>query len=279
MTDDSAATDALVAQIGDAKITKEDFDNRYKRFTRGKTDPDSLLMALIRVREFGTVVLPDIARSKGLEKTDSYKFSSHQKEIQTVSDAYLQSLYDKELKMTDEVLEEYYKDNIDRYTIPRKYKTRQIALKIADDVNSLSPEEKAKKIKDLTDELNMLRAEIKNADDFAKVASDNSDDNATRTKGGDLGYIAEQYKNGFDGRLPKMKPGDISEPFVNGNSVYVIMVEDIQEPEVQSFDKVKDQVTQMWRNENQKKLRNELADKLLKSADYKFVYKPSDLTE
>ncbi|MCD6384939.1 peptidylprolyl isomerase [Candidatus Sumerlaeota bacterium] len=268
LASDTASTSAIVAEVGDFKLTKIQFQRRLGRYIKEGTPVEKQMEELIRLPEVGNILLPAKARELGIDKSEEYKKAIQQRIIQIYVDAYMQHLYDKEIKITEEDLREYYKENIDEFTIPRKYKVRQLLKKIHPELYSLSKEEREKAVKERIAEVEKIREKIKSAEDFAEMAKKYSDDRATKDKGGDLGYISESYRGGFNGRLQKMKPGEISEPFEFGAYIYLIMVEDIKEPEEQPYEKVKQSVERRCRQQKQKEYRDKLVANLLKEANF-----------
>ena len=84
-----------------------------------------------------------------------------------------------ELEVTDEEVETYYNDNSAQFEIPEQVQASHILLL----QNNERSGERAQA------ELNVLRSRIKAGADFAQLAREHSDDEATRDAGGDLGYF------------------------------------------------------------------------------------------
>lgn len=73
--------------------------------------------------------------------------------------------------------------------------------------------------------LTRLRERIKNGDDFASIAKANSDDKASATRGGDLGWVNPGATvPEFEEQMAKLSPGDISEPFKSRYGWHIIQV-------------------------------------------------------
>jgi peptidyl-prolyl cis-trans isomerase D len=76
-------------------------------------------------------------------------------------------------------------------------------------------------------------AEGKPAEDFAKLAREFSEDQATKSKGGDLGWINKDAKRDTDdplNRVFNMKQGEVSQPINKGDKYYVLKVTDRKIP-------------------------------------------------
>ena len=84
-----------------------------------------------------------------------------------------------ELEVTDDEVQAYYDDNPDQFEIPEQVRASHILLL----ENSERDAEQARSL------LNRLRGRIEAGEDFAALAREYSDDEATKEAGGDLGYF------------------------------------------------------------------------------------------
>ncbi|HXU35752.1 MAG TPA: SurA N-terminal domain-containing protein [Blastocatellia bacterium] len=78
-------------------------------------------------------------------------------------------------------------------------------------------------------------AEGKPGEDFAKLAREFSEDQATKAKGGDLGWINKDAKRDTDdplNRVFNMKQDEVSQPINRGNKYYVLKVTDRKLPTI-----------------------------------------------
>ncbi len=269
--DDKASTSAVVAEVGDVKITKEEFLKQLERYVANLPTPEEKLDELYRLADVRRIVLPAEAEKKDMDEKETFKEAFEELKIQLVADAYLRNLYDKEIKVADEALQKYYEENIERYTIPRMYKVRQIMKRVHPEFSNLSDSEQEKVREKRLEEMKKIREKIKSAEDFARMAEEYSEDPGTRNKGGDLGYVPESYRGGFDGKIKDMKAGDISEPFIMGAFAYLIMVEDVKEPEKQPFEEVKTRVERAWLTSQQQQIKKNLEETVLEEANVKIT--------
>ena len=81
-------------------------------------------------------------------------------------------------------LEQAWKDGAARFDQPRKVRARHILVKVAPGATPAADEAAKKK-------LEALAARIAKGEDFGKVAAEASEDEGTRSRGGDLGFVSE----------------------------------------------------------------------------------------
>lgn len=89
-----------------------------------------------------------------------------------------------------------------------------------------------------------LRERILKGEDFAKLASKESDDPVTKSKGGDLGELsldAAKWRIGEDALtvLPKLKIGEVSEPIESFNGYHIVKLEGKRVNLPQDYNKVR----------------------------------------
>lgn len=271
LADEKASSVAIVAEIGDLKLSKVEIEQRLGSVAPDKDAAIAQLEGLARLPEVLRIILPAEAKRLKVDKEKEFNSALRQVEIEVYAGAYMEKLFEREIKPTDEELKKYYESNPDKFTTPKQYKLRQILRKIHPQLHTLSEEEREKVVKERIAELEEVRKKIKSVEDFATMAKEHSEDPATKDKGGEVGYVIERYQRGFDGRLEKLKPGEVSEPFEFGAFVYLIMVEDIKEAQLQPFDEAKENVEAFYRSDKRRELHKNLVDQLLKEANYKFI--------
>lgn len=85
-----------------------------------------------------------------------------------------------------------------------------------------------------------LRAKIAGGEDFAKLATENSADPASKKDGGFLGYFGiGQMVPEFEAAVVKMQKGELSEPIKTAYGWHIIKLEDRRQKQPPSFDQVK----------------------------------------
>ena len=119
----------------------------------------------------------------------------------------------KKLNVTPEEVRDYYKSNLRDFTEPESIRAKHILVKIPPEANEQQIEEARKKAEEIL-------AKLKNGADFDKIAREESQDDATRAKGGDLGFFSKGTMNPELERVAaKLDIGKLSEPVRYGSGL------------------------------------------------------------
>ncbi len=138
-----------------------------------------------------------------------------------------------DLEVTDDEVQEYYDDNSAQFEIPEQVRASHILLL---ETGSRSGEQARA-------ELNDLRRRIENGEDFAALASEYSEDEATAASGGDLGYFGRgAMTRQFEEAVFAAGTGDLVGPVENQlgprTGHHLIRVQDRREGGRQTLDEV-----------------------------------------
>ncbi len=138
--------------------------------------------------------------------------------------------------ISDEVLESYYQQNINRFTIPEQRSARHILIKTsADDTEDILNEkrQRAAQILELA----------RSGEDFAELAKQYSE-GPTAPRGGDLGTFSRgQMVKPFEDAVFSLKEkGQISDIVETPYGFHIIKLEKIEPAHVKPFAEVKDQI-------------------------------------
>lgn len=138
----------------------------------------------------------------------------------------------KDSTPAEEEVSKYYQGNIDKYSLPERRKARHILIKSA---ATDSAEQKAAKRKKIDD----IAAKVKAGEDFAGLASKESEDSSA-SRGGDLGLFGRgQMIKPFEDAAFALQEGQVSEVVETGFGLHLIKLEKIEAAKVQSLDEVK----------------------------------------
>lgn len=152
------------------------------------------------------------------------------------------------IDVSDAVLRQVYNSAGDRFRTGERVNVRHILLK--------TTEKSADDIKKIEARAAELLKQIKGGADFAKLATENSDDTGTKVKGGDYGWMVKgQTVPAFEAAAFSLKKGEISNLVKTEYGFHIIQVMDRDEPKVKGFDEVKGELaTELRRQQSQPRM-------------------------
>lgn len=255
-SDDMGGEDVI--KVNDTALTKNYVDARIDQiFKQNQLESDDSFSGYYKAQIINGLVETELmvqdAKAKGIEVTDDEKSEFRQNLIdQTYGSeenfqAYLDE-YNVSDDMFDRMVEEklYYDKYLDilkeDITVDAQsyYDENSDQFDVADQVD-------AKHI--LVDDKETAEDIIKQLDDgadFAELAKEYSTDTATAQQGGELGYFtADQMITEFSDAAFALEPGEYTkEPVETSYGYHVILCEDKKAAHHQSFDEVKDELTE-----------------------------------
>jgi peptidyl-prolyl cis-trans isomerase D len=164
----------------------------------------------------------------------------------TVDDAQLKSYYEEQKAKTPE-----------RYVQPEQRRVSHILLQVADPKDDAAVKAKAESI--------LKRAQ--SGEDFAKLASEFSQDPGSAQKGGDLGWADRKaYVGPFADAAFGMKEGEIKGPVKTQFGYHILKLDGIQPTAVKTFEQAKDELTAEYRQSEAERLFNDAQDQLADAA-------------
>jgi len=263
---DKAKKDVL-AKVGPKEITKsevEAYAGLYPEQQQALIKADPRMEEVLVRNLVSIIVVSDVAKKKGLEKDPTVR-----KQIDIMKNEYLARTYiQKEIlgkiKLTDKDYEAYYNAHKKEFENPEMVRARHILIAVKP--NATEEEKKAalKKAEDILEK-------AKKGDDFAKLASEYSDDPGSKAKGGDLGFFTAGSMVGkFEQAAFTLKPGEISPVVETEFGYHIIKVEERKAAEQQPYDAIKEQVQAKATQAIQQERLNAFLEKAMKDAKVTF---------
>jgi len=186
---------------------------------------------------------------------DFIKFDPEDQEVADTPESEIAAFIEKN---ADAITARYEKDKL-KYRTPQMVQARQILRRLP---RGASDAEVAKE----TAFLQQVREQIAQGADFAALAKEHSQDEASAAKGGDMGLIKRgQTIKPLENEIFSLKTDEVSkEPVKSLLGVHLVQVTEIQPPASKPLEEVKAEVVQSILSEQQKeKLAKEKADALL----------------
>lgn len=180
---------------------------------------------------------------------------------------YMEKVILPQVKIPDQAVKDFYDQNLQRMQQPERIKVRQILILVPRDAT----EDQRKQARSRADAA-LTRA--KGGEDFAAIASELSDDESTRQKGGELPWIARGDLRGlptFEEAAFALQKGALSGVVESPAGFHVIQCLDRQASRLAAFDEVKDRILSVLQNQAaQEKLRTTVNDLMAKAKIERF---------
>lgn len=151
------------------------------------------------------------------------------------------------LQKEPEAVRKAYDDNIFKYRTSQEVRARQILKKLPRDA---SEEQVAK----AQNELAELRAKLEGGANFAELAAAHSEDEATKDKGGDLGFVKQglMARSLVDAIFDLEKDALTQQPVRTPQGLHLLQVTEIKPPSNQEFEEVKQDAARTLLQDRQK---------------------------
>lgn len=167
------------------------------------------------------------------------------------------------VQVTDDALKEYYEEVKERFQSPERRRGRHILITATDGVDDAAAQKKAEE----------LTAKAQGGADFEQLAKDNSKDPGSAAQGGDLGWAERgMFVGPFEEALFGMTPGEIRGPVKTEFGYHVLKLEETETGHAKSFDEARPELEAEFRRDRSQTL---FYDESQKLADLAF----STLTE
>lgn len=237
----------VMARVGDVEITEEEFKHEVD-YRRSMATP-------VPAKE---VILGDLINKKALLLKAKAAGLDKDAEIQrTVEDLIVSKLKEKELaerlrsgQVSDAEIEARYQKEIQNYTRPGKARLALLFLSTP----RLATEQQRADIKARIEQAHDLASKLPaDSRGFGALAIDYSEDQASRYRGGDIGWYDEGEKMRWPDDVVKagfnLKPGEISDVIQTSKGFFVVMKMDSRPSSVTPLKEVADTIKRHLLNE------------------------------
>jgi peptidyl-prolyl cis-trans isomerase C len=253
----------ILAKIGPKEITRADFEQFINSFTpeqkqflsENPKQKEILLDRLVQVQ-----VVSDLARRKNLDKDDRVKMQIENQTNEILAQEFLRRELEAEISITEEDLNIYYLNHQKEFDSPEMVRVRHILIKIDKDASDQDRQKAREKAESLLSRIN-------NGEDFAKLASEYSDDPNSKVKGGDLGFIQRgKVIKPFEEAAFSLKPGEVSPVIETILGFHILKLEKKKPAGIEPLEKVKDRTRAKVLEDLKNAKRKSFIEKVLKEA-------------
>jgi len=260
----SAKDDDVVAKIGDRKVTISEFNKmlgyldseKQKLIEKSPQLKENLLKQYVQ-----GIVISNLAKKKGFDKNPELKEQLEMLKDNYIAIEYLKKEVVNKVEVSEEDIKSYYEIHKDEFKTPEMVRARHILIKTD---TSASDNDKKKSREKAEDILKKIKA----GEDFAKLASDLSDDTGSKTNGGELGFFPKgRMVKSFEDAAFSLKPGELSGIVETQFGYHIIKVEEKKESGMEPFDTAKEKIKQKLLPEPTKIKVAEFIEKAMKDAN------------
>lgn len=214
------------------------------------------------VQEFRAVFKTDLSYESRLQ-SEGFTEESYSKHVERMiaSKIYLDRVRADVADVSDTELEQYYRDNERRLTLPEQVRVRHILLTwkplgTRDDRGAIHKQ------------MQPILERARNGEDFAALATEFSDDYATKNVGGDTALFHRgQMAPAFEEVAFALEPGEISDPVETGFGVHILKLEEHHESRLLPLDEVREALRDHVREEKMRIAVEEKISELRAAAD------------
>lgn len=227
----ASAQEEVLARVNGKDITKTEVDLAIDVFGEQLAQvPEAARRSIVIDALVDMHVIADAAEKEGLADSEVYKNRMAFLSAQALRNTYIEEKV--QAAITDEELKARYEKDLAGYQAPEEVKARHILVKT---------EEEAKQI----------IADLDGGADFAKIASEKSEDPGSKVNGGDLGFFTKgQMVPAFEEAAFALEPGSYTKTPVQSQFGYhVIKVDEKRTQPAPAFEEVKDQVAAVVQRE------------------------------
>lgn len=161
----------------------------------------------------------------------------------------------RQITVTDADIKSYYDQNAKLYSVDEQRRASHILIEAGKDA---TPAEKAAAKKKAEELLQRLR---KNPGDFARLAKEHSQDPGSAERGGDLDFFGRgAMVKPFEDAAYQLKQGEISDVVQSDFGFHIIQITAIKPGATKNLAEVKDQIAAEIRKQQASKKYNELAE-------------------
>ncbi|MGD1020007.1 MAG: peptidylprolyl isomerase [Verrucomicrobiia bacterium] len=269
----ATASNAVVARVNGAEITRKDLDVAVQSYTyqmsrqgrraspgQAAALQQSLLDELIGrqlILQQGNKQIPADIDKKVQDQIDQMKtrMGGDDEFNKTLADTgvtlaqytrqlrdniiireTIQSVIDKQVKISPEDARAFYDSNPDQFKQPELVRASHILIRCSPDATDEVKKEKRAQI-------DAALALVKGGDKFADVAKKVSEDPGSAEKGGDLGYFPRgRMVPEFDTAVFSLKSNEVSGVITTQYGYHILQVTGRKPPQIMLFDDVKDKL-------------------------------------
>jgi peptidyl-prolyl cis-trans isomerase C len=141
-----------------------------------------------------------------------------------------------ESDITEDECRRFYDSHPENFFVPERLRVSHLFL-------AAPPETPPENVEAKRSAIEALSVRLADGEDFARLAAENSEDEATKLRGGDLGYLsATRMPPDFVAAAVELRPGEISRPIRTRLGFHILRLIDVQPAWRKTFDEARNDI-------------------------------------
>ena len=259
----SVPDDKVVISVGDLKITAGEFkqivDSLPAQYRAQALGPNKRAFGLNVLQ---VLVLSEEGKNRKLDQTPEYQAQAKFQAENLLAQRTFNQIAEN-IKLDDASMRAYFDAHRQEY---EQVRARHILIRAAGSPSPLTPGKKELSDAEALAKAQEIRKQLAAGADFAKLAAAESDDDGSKSRGGELNFFKHgQMVAPFEQAAFSLKVGEISDPVKTQFGYHIIQVEARK-----TFEDVKAQIEQSMRGEQARKILDEMQTKANATLDPEF---------
>jgi len=233
----------VAAKVNGEIITKEDFKKKLESLNfvtkdnkagEQKTKRDALEMLIT------DWLVEQKAKKLDVSADEAWKQREEKYSLEHLLDLLFRKEIVEKVQVQDSEVTVFYNENLaELFTKPEQFKVSHILIKIDTDTLQKGNSKKAKQAeKKALEKIESVYQRVTKGEDFAALARQYSQEDGTREKGGELGYLPRgRMLKEFEEQLSTLQPSEISKPFKTKFGYHILKYTDKKPSEVVELNK------------------------------------------
>ena len=168
----------------------------------------------------------------------------------------------RQIDVTEDECRRFYESHPENFFVPERLRVSHLFL-------AAPPEAAPEIVEAKRTAIEALSVRLAGGEDFAALTAENSEDEATKLRGGDLGYFsASRLPPDFVEAALKLHPGEISKPIRTRLGFHILKLIDVQQARQKTFDEARDDIAIKLANQKRATAIQQLIVDLSSQADY-----------
>lgn len=271
----------VAARVNGDIITRAEFQKKLESLNFATKDnkaedqkaKQDALQALITDR-----LVEQKAQKLDLSTDPAYSQRFEKYTLEHLSDLLFQKEIVEKVQVQDTEITAFYNANLEQlFTKPEQFKVSHILIKMETDTLQKTSSKKAKQAqkeaeKKALEKIESVYQRAVKGEDFAALAKEYSEEEGSREKGGELGYLPRgRMLTEFDDQLSTLQPNEVSKPFKTKFGYHILKYTDKKPSEVIELNKdLSDRIKATLLKDKQRKKADEYLQDLKMRTSYVF---------